>query len=82
MPVKIRTEKGSVIERIDALRKQIKPGEGLTIEEVADAVGRSRPQVHALCRRSGWTIKQYSVESRAYQRLLVNPKTLALCRKK
>jgi len=82
MPVKICIEKESVEERIAALRNRIKPGEGLTIEEVSQAVDRSVPQVSKICSRHGWLIKQFSTEKRNYLNLLVHPKTLALCRKK
>jgi len=82
MPIKIQTEIGRPTERIDALRKSIKTGEGLTLSEVSGAVGRSIAQVSKICRDNGWLVKQYSVERRTYLNLLVNPKTLDLCRKK
>ena len=82
MPIKIQIENETPEERIAALRLKIKPGEGLTLNEIADAVGRSIAQVSKICRSNGWLVKHFSIEKRNYVNLLVNPKTLALCRKK
>jgi hypothetical protein len=82
MPVKITLERDSVEDRIGALRLTIKNGEGLTMKEVSVAVGRSLNQTKRICLDRNWVVKQFCVESRNYLNLLVNPKTLALCRKK
>lgn len=82
MPIKILQTSGTLDDQIEALRKTIKNGEGLTLEEVSAAVGRSIPRLNTVCRKHGWLVKQFSPESRNYLNLLVNEKTLKLCRKK
>lgn len=82
MPVKITFEKTSVSEQIDKLRKTIRDGEGMTVREVCSAVQRGPSTVKRIMESRGWSIKQFSIESRTYLNLLVNPKTLKECRKK
>ena len=79
MPIKINALKGNVTERINALRKTIKDGEGMTISEVAahPTVMASKNQAGNVLSDQKWGVLTYVSDARRSLRVLVNPKEMA-----
>ena len=78
MPVKICCDIEDATTKMDKLRRTIKDGEGMTVEEVAGIINKSEAAVQNYGRRQGWFIKSRLQGTPRLVNLLVNPKTLAL----
>jgi alkylated DNA nucleotide flippase Atl1 len=76
MPFKICHRPDTAEEQIQKLRQQIKTGEGMTMAEVAQALGTARPTVSAICSRLKLTVPSFVPGIRNAVNLLVNPQDL------
>ena len=79
MPIKLSAVKTTVVERIDALRRTIKDGEGMTIAEIVahPSVAASDTQVQRTIQERRWSIRTYDAKSGRVVTVLVNPAVLA-----